>query len=307
MKKVCVLLAAYNGSDYIEEQIQSILSQKMVNIDLYIRLDPSSDNTQNIIRKLMLKHSNLYLLTADTPSGSAGQNFFNLIRLVDTKEYDFVAFADQDDIWDVSKLNKAIELMSLSNSDGYSSNVTAFWEDGRQALIKKSSPQAEYDFLFESPGPGCTFVFSNKLFKSIKKNIEDNHDKLELLWLHDWYCYSFARTNDYKWVIDPRPLMQYRQHLNNEVGANFGFSSFFNRLKVMFNGSGLKYTLDQAKFIGQDNIPPIQYLHQGRLGCLKLFLISYKLRRRLLHKIFCGGYFLILAIIGNDLNKDGYS
>ena len=307
MKKVCVLLAAYNGSQYIIEQIQSILSQQMVNIDLFIRLDPSTDNTEVVIRKLMLVHSNIHLLTANTPSGSAGQNFFNLIRLVDTTKYDFISFADQDDIWNLSKIHDAINLMSFSGCDGYSSNVIAFWESGYKKLIYKSSPQAEYDYLFESPGPGCTFVFTNNLFSNIKKNIEDNHEKLNLLWLHDWYCYSYARSNGYKWVIDPQPSMLYRQHLNNEVGANSGFSSFLNRLKAMFNGTGLRYTLEQAKFIGQEGSPPIQYLHQGRLGCLKLFLISYKLRRRFLHKVFCGLYFLTLAIIGNKKNMDGYS
>lgn len=49
MYKVAVLLSTYNGSKYIKEQIDSILSQEGVNIDIYIRDDESTDETVNII------------------------------------------------------------------------------------------------------------------------------------------------------------------------------------------------------------------------------------------------------------------
>ena len=49
MYKVAVLLSTYNGSKYIKEQIDSILSQEGVNIDIYIRDDGSTDETVNII------------------------------------------------------------------------------------------------------------------------------------------------------------------------------------------------------------------------------------------------------------------
>ena len=59
MYKVAVLLSTYNGSKYIKEQIDSILSQEGVNIDIYIRDDGSTDETVNIIYEY--KSNNIFL------------------------------------------------------------------------------------------------------------------------------------------------------------------------------------------------------------------------------------------------------
>ena len=193
--------------------------------------------------------------------------------------------------------------MSKNNADGYSSNVTAFWEDGCTGLVKKSYPQTKYDYLFESPGPGCSFLMSHKLFSSIKAQIVKKYETTHLPWLHDWYCYSFARFNDYKWVIDDKSYMFYRQHDLNQVGANSGLQAMLSRGKVILRGDGLKEVLKQANFIEQNSELPIKYLTQGRLGALKLAIISYSLRRKFSHKIFCTFYFLILTIVGMNFEE----
>ena len=45
MEKIDILLATYNGSKYLHEQLDSILSQSYGNIYVLIRDDGSSDNT----------------------------------------------------------------------------------------------------------------------------------------------------------------------------------------------------------------------------------------------------------------------
>lgn len=296
--RIAILLAAYNGESYISEQLKSILEQKEVDLTVFISLDKSSDRSYEIITDFALKYPNIELLEYGEKFGSAGSNFFHLIKSVNVEEFEYVAFADQDDIWNASKLIDAVSMLNKTSADGYSSNVLAFWEDGREKLVHKSSPQSEFDYLFESPGPGCTFVFTANLFCLIQDNIRVNYSKVHLLWLHDWFCYSFARFNGYKWVIDPRSSMKYRQHNQNEVGANAGISSFINRAKAMFDGSGLAYAKSQSQFIGQENTKPMKYLRQGRLGYLKLSFISYKLRRKTSHKLFCALFFLAMFIKG---------
>lgn len=303
--KVLVLLAAYNGSGYIEEQLDSIIAQIGVDISILVSLDKGSDDTLNILASYEAKHDFLSVLPYGEKLGSAGKNFFHLINEADIIDFDYIAFADQDDIWLASKLLSAIKLMNDTNSDGYSSNVTAFWEDGRKSLIKKSYPQSEYDYLFESPGPGCSFVISRKLFTSIKQQIKNRYGKSPLPWLHDWYCYSYARFNNFNWVIDHNSYMLYRQHCSNEVGANSGIKAFTTRAKTMLRGDGLKEVMSQASFIGQSDLPPIKYLTDGRIGALKLALLSFSLRRKFTHKLFCLFYFLILSVIG--LKLKGYT
>ena len=52
MKKVLVLLSTYNGEKYVETQVNSVLKQKNVDVDIFIRDDGSKDNTVAVIEKL---------------------------------------------------------------------------------------------------------------------------------------------------------------------------------------------------------------------------------------------------------------
>lgn len=50
---VAVLMSTYNGEKYLREQLDSILSQKDVDVHIYIRDDGSTDGTIDIIREYM--------------------------------------------------------------------------------------------------------------------------------------------------------------------------------------------------------------------------------------------------------------
>ncbi len=296
--KVAVLLAAYNGEKYISEQIDSILNQLNSDVTIFVCLDKSSDRTLELINQYVKSNINIKLVSHSARFGSAGKNFFHLIKSVDVSGFDFVAFADQDDIWLPEKLSRAASTLIEKGYDAYSSNVLAFWEDGKKKLIHKSSPQAEFDYLFESPGPGCTFLFKVALFREIQLHIINRYDDIDLLWLHDWFCYSFARFNGYAWKIDSKPTMLYRQHTDNEVGANASFTALFSRFKTVASGDGLNLVLNQAQFIGQDSLKAVGNLHSGRIGFLKLASTFYKYRRKPIDKVFCLILFLLLAVKG---------
>lgn len=300
--KVAVLMAAYNGQDFIEEQIESILSQKNISLRLFISLDRSIDGTYEIITKYISMYPEIIsILPYGERFGSSCKNFIRLIKdaAVDDFEYDFVAFCDQDDIWEEDKLSNGMKSLLDNHCDGYSSNVTAFWPDGRTALVKKSHNKTEYDYLFEAPGPGCTFVLKKALFVSIRDFIKKNSDKIDRLWMHDWFCYSFARYNGFKWHIDDQSSMSYRQHESNVVGANHGVGSLVTRAKIVFSGEAFDKVIQQAVLLGQQNEKPVKILLSGsRISFLKLFLISFKLRRNPLHKLYMGTIFLLFIFIG---------
>lgn len=48
---VAVLMSTYNGAEYLREQIESILQQKGVKVELYIRDDGSTDETLSILEE----------------------------------------------------------------------------------------------------------------------------------------------------------------------------------------------------------------------------------------------------------------
>ncbi|MBD1577789.1 glycosyltransferase [Vibrio sp. S11_S32] len=285
MDKVCILLATYNGGKYISTQLDSILAQVGVSVDIYISLDVSKDDTLEIINDYMGKYENIKLLPYGEKFGSAGKNFFHLIQNVPFDDYDYVSFSDQDDIWLDDKLIESVNFMSKHQAHAYSSNVTAFWSDGREKVIVKSAPQVEFDYIFESAGPGCTFVFSQEAIKSIRGKLKSNIEEQDNLWLHDWFCYSFCRTNGFKWVIDPVSRMRYRQHSDNVVGANSGLKSILTRVTSVLSEDAFIKVINQANYLDQNNKPLKLLRANDSLSLLKLAFLGGKCRRKSLEKI----------------------
>lgn len=231
MKKIAVLLAAYNGDLWIEEQIASILQQRNVNVTIFISIDVSNDNTLPLCKYLASNDERIKLLEYGEKFGGAASNFYRLIKDVDFSNFTHIAFADQDDLWLNDKLESACRF--LDEYDVYSSNVLAFWVDGRTLLINKAQPQVKYDFLFEAAGPGCTYVISCDAAIRFKDFLIKNWSLIKNISLHDWLFYAYARVNCLKWKIDSRPSMYYRQHKNNQVGANNSFHAAIKRYKLI--------------------------------------------------------------------------
>ena len=233
LPKVAVLLAAYNGMQWIEEQVDSILNQQGVAVTLFFSVDLSTDGTEQWVQKLAEEHSNVFMLPYGERFGGAGPNFFRLIRDVDFSDFDAVSFADQDDIWFSDKLQRACTLLQGGQCDVYSSNVTAFWPDGKHVLIDKAQPQKQFDHFFEAAGPGCTYVFNTASALAFKCFLLEFGERIQKVSLHDWLSYAFFRHNGFKWYIDPIPSMLYRQHDGNQVGTNTGLVAYKKRIELV--------------------------------------------------------------------------
>ena len=298
--KISVLLAAYNGMQWIEEQLTSILDQIAVDVTVYVSIDPSTDGTEAWCVTFAAAHPNIIILPEVGKFGGAARNFFRLIRDVDYSTYDFIAFADQDDIWHADKLLRATTAIQSRQVDAYSSNVTAFWPDGRVHLLDKAQPQVAWDFLFEAAGPGCTYVFSRALADSLKASMLANWPQLQAVTLHDWYCYAFVRSHDYRWYIDPLPSMSYRQHENNQVGANKGLSPLIARYKTIHDGWWFKQVQTIACLVGLGSDPFVKtWLRLRRRELVRLSFKSLQCRRRGRDKFFFFFICWATALLGN--------
>lgn len=277
---IAVLLAAYNGMEWIEEQVASISSQKNTSIEIFISVDLSNDKTYEWCQNLARNNSYIKVLPYGERFGGAAKNFYRLIRDVDFSYFDYIALSDQDDIWDSDKLHHAISVIEKDNLDGYSGNVIAFWSDGQERLVKKNFPQKRFDYFFEAAGPGCTYVFKQQAIQKFKKFLIKNWTKVNLVELHDWMIYAYFRSQGMKWKIDSKSLMRYRQHDNNQVGLNYGLKAYLIRFKKI-----------KAKWY-RNEVQKIIYLLNGRssqdISLKKLFLTKnfWHLRRRPRDAIF---------------------
>lgn len=233
---VAVLMATYNGLPWINDQIDTILNQDSIDITVYVSDDMSEDATYTYLLNRAEISSQLKILPQKERYGSAGKNFYRLIKDVNTADFDYIAYADQDDVWKSDKLIRHILIAQEHQADGVSSNVTAFWPNRKRKLIIKSQPQKKWDFLFESAGPGCTFLMTPWLVSQVRAKLMDANCVAREVTLHDWLTYAVCRAHGHKWVIDSKSSVQYRQHLTNVIGANSGFKAKLTRLGKLKQG-----------------------------------------------------------------------
>jgi rhamnosyltransferase len=295
--RIAVLMAAYNGKEWLNEQVESILKQEGVDVTLYISVDQSSDSTEELVNSLAINDTRIQVLPHGLRFGGAAPNFYHLIKSVDFSQYDFVALSDQDDIWSKDKLARASSSIETGNWDAYSSNVTAFWPDGKMQLIHKAQAQVQWDFLFEAAGPGCTYVLNKSLATHLQEFIRGGWHEVQTIDLHDWMIYAFARANNYRWKIDSISGLLYRQHMKNQVGANVGMRAIFSRFKKITSGWWLDQALQIAMLLHLQNQSFVKsWSDRTRFGYLSLSFHSCQCRRRLRDKFLFLFLNLYLAI-----------
>ncbi|MBA1241962.1 glycosyltransferase [Pseudomonas japonica] len=277
--RVAVLMAAFNGSQWIGEQIDTILSQSGVSVELFISVDLCEDDTFQKCRQRAGASPRIHLLPYGGRFGNAAANFFRLLAEVPFEGFDLVALSDQDDHWLPGKLQRAADQLGAQQCEAYSSNVTAFWPDGRTRLLHKAQSQVAYDHFFEAAGPGCTYVFTKALAEFIKVRLTAEASALSGITLHDWYLYALVRASGRAWFIDAEPGLRYRQHAANAVGANVGARSLLTRYRRIQTG----WWFGQIRLIaGLVGCPPLlqRQLDGGRRGLVWLAMHARQCRRR---------------------------
>ena len=238
LPSVAVILATYNGERYVEELLMSLQSQIGVDITVFVSDDCSTDSTISIISNFSLSDFcsiSIVILDKETKFGSATSNFLSAIIKSPLQSFDYVCFCDQDDIWLPKKLMRAVALICDNDVAGYSSNYISWHHSsGRCDLIKKDYPQTPFDYMFQTPGPGCSMVIRARealLLVNFLRNMTDR--ERSKIWYHDWFTYAFFRSNELGWYIDSYTGLLYRQHDANVIGANVGVSGIMNRLKLL--------------------------------------------------------------------------
>ncbi|WP_395392882.1 glycosyltransferase [Novosphingobium sp. BL-8A] len=276
---MAVLLASYNGADWIGEQIQSILRSEGVDCHIFLSDDGSGDDTVNVAR---CEGGERLTLLPIAPRRSAAQNFIRLVQEAEWDGYDYVSLADQDDRWFPDKLAKAVRAIETHDLAGYSSDVQAFWPDGRRRYIRKSQPLRRFDYLLESAGPGSTFVFPAKAANFLRMQLNKaDTETLGGIERHDWLFYAYFREASMPWLIDATAGLDYRQHESNVVGAAAGLRARLARLDLVSNGWYRSQILAVGKLTGASNAL-LEYLRKPEVKSWgKLLAHSREYRRRL--------------------------
>lgn len=210
-------MSTYNGEKYLKEQIESILKQEgEFELDLWVRDDGSTDRTRYILDEYAQKGNLRWY--AGKNVGSA-QSFMKLV--MNCKEYDYYAFADQDDVWNPDKLDQGIKkIENCKNATLYFSNarlVDAELNDIGRNVYKKI-PRTDFYTLSCAGGIlGCTIIINDELVKLLRNKIVPN----EII-MHDFYIALVCKSMGGKILYEDKVTMKYRQHGNNVVGVPYG-------------------------------------------------------------------------------------
>ena len=223
--KIAILLAAYNGAQYLTEQLDSLLAQTNQDWITYIHDDGSTDGTVAVIDDYVARYPQKFVKIEGKSTGGAKQNFFYLLSAVDAP---YLMCCDQDDVWLPEKVEVTYRAMKeLEKGEaGDKKPLLVFTElrvvDGRlQTIAERMSDYQQLDctnttlnrMLIQNVVTGCTMMTNRRL-----KDMMLHYQNMEHIIMHDWWAALIAAKYGRISYVET-PCICYRQHEDNSVGA----------------------------------------------------------------------------------------
>lgn len=232
--RVAVLLGTLNGEKYLVEQLCSLEAQSHPRIDVWASDDGSTDATLAILQDWARRWSKGNFAIFTGPGRGFAENFRTLL-ISAAIDGDYFAFCDQDDVWEPHKLQLAISrLRECGAQPGlFCSRTRSISEDGRE-IGYSPLPLREPSFrnaIVQSLAGGNTMVMNGAARTLVADASRDT-----VFVSHDWWSYQIVSGAGGLVHYDPRPLVRYRQHDGNQIGANSTWGARIHRLKRLFAG-----------------------------------------------------------------------
>ncbi len=217
-----IAMCTYNGARYVQEQLESIVAQTRQPDELVVCDDRSTDQTVEIVQAFASRASFPVRVYANDENLGSTKNFERAISLCTS---DIIALADQDDLWHPQKLERIEQTLLQSPKAGAvftdaevvdaSLRPTGhcLWKIGgftRDEQLRVLRGEAYQVLLRHNVVTGATMAFRAE-FKPLILPIPET-------WVHDsWIALIISAVADLT-IID-EPLVSYRQHPSNQIGA----------------------------------------------------------------------------------------
>lgn len=208
---VAVVVATYNGASFLLAQLESIAQQTHKPAQIIIVDDASSDDTIRIANNFAAAYPEVLVVQNETRLGYIKN--FEKGMLLATASY--VALSDQDDIWVSNKLEKLLfaigdQMLAYSDSELI---------DANGGLLHQKMSSIKNQLAYHTPvmyaigawAPGHAMLF--------KKELINKAVPFPVLVTHDFWL-GFVATCYSKVVYVNEPLVHYRQHTQNAIGAD---------------------------------------------------------------------------------------
>jgi len=208
---VAVVVATYNGATYLRQQLESIVQQTYKPSQIIIVDDDSLDDTLQVANNFAAHHPEVMVVQNETRLGYIKN--FEKGMLIATASY--VALSDQDDIWMPHKLETLLanigdQMLAYSDSELI---------DANGQLLNQKMSSIKNQLAYHTPimyaigawAPGHAMLF--------KKELVDKAAPFPALVTHDFWL-GFVATCYSRVVYVNEPLVHYRQHTQNAIGAD---------------------------------------------------------------------------------------
>lgn len=230
---VTVLMPVYNGAEFLEEQVRSILDQEGVSVRLVAIDDGSRDMSLELLRNLAKYDPRIAILVNYENIGLIG-SIGRLLNKVDSSSTGYLAMSDQDDIWDRDKLSSSVAVLKKQGASLVYSDVRVIDATGSllsntylaQRSIRPIEGSDPLPFVFRNPAIGHTIVAKAELAPLMASLPET------LIYHESWLIGVACQSGEVAYI--DRVLGSYRQHSNNVIGAKYGF---FKRVLGLFRKS----------------------------------------------------------------------
>lgn len=219
---VDVVLASYNCSEHIKEQVESLLGQSASGWQLIISDDSSTDDTLKILKGLSDINRNIKLISQPTNLGVIS----NVNCLLDRSKSEYTLFCDQDDVWLPNNIELKFDKM-LQMEKVYGKQTPILIHTDLRVVDQDLTLIAPSFWKYQNLDPYPTKLFSKLIIKNfvtgcsmmINKSLKDLIGKIpEEAIMHDWWIALIAVTQGQIASISS-PTILYRQHGQNTVGA----------------------------------------------------------------------------------------
>jgi glycosyltransferase involved in cell wall biosynthesis len=245
MTTVHILLATFNGAQFLSEQLASLTRQTHTAWTLTISDDGSTDNTLAIVNQFAKQVPQRVTLLHGPKRGST-HNFFHLIQHSQLgSPQDLFAFCDQDDVWLDDKLARAVQWHTSQPDQPVRlyCGRTQFVDEKLAPIGLSPNIQRPPSFgnaLVQNIASGNTMVMSTSVMKALQQ-IKPNHS----VW-HDWTAYLATTALGGIVMFDETPRLLYRQHSRNVIGSNYGIKAQLKRFIPLWQGR-YKYWSDMTE------------------------------------------------------------
>ena len=235
LPKVAVLMCTMQGQRFLAEQLNSIATQSHPHWEIWASDDGSDDHTHAILEYYQAHWGRERISIHAGPAEGSTANFLSLSCRADI-DADYFAYADQDDVWEADKLERAVQWLETVPR-----HVPALY-GSRTLLVDERNQHIGYSQLFtrdpdfrnalvQSVAGGNTMVFNRAARDLLRRAGED----VEAI-THDWWAYMLVTGAGGRVHYDPHPTVRYRQHGCNQFGANISLRAQARRAAELLRG-----------------------------------------------------------------------